>query len=728
MGKPPTTDVKAPKGNADRKDRSEEELQLLQDIFSREHPDIPIETKALERFHAHLVAQTSDVTASGMPSTEAVVQSGDGTLDQTATQDIIYCDAVSTHAASVTVVNQGRTRTSSLWSFFTSVQQVFSGDVDAENENRDADCRDISLHQISDLSFGTDWRTSVNAALPPQEVVNYLTTSFFEHGQANYFCVHPEIFSRKLTAFYDGTHEFEAKDSRNSRRSIEFISILFMVLAIGSQFADTGIAPTLETSTESNRLLVEEGIHSLKDISCIKVPVPAPNLGWRFYEASRKLLPGIICSSSMASIQVCALQGIYLPSTGSRDASYNVLGLALRMAINMGLHTSFAASSLHAHVRELRNRLWWTVYVAERLYSVEMGRPLSLSDTEIDAPYPVETIGWKRCDCLIAMAQICHLLGRIVGAVYDRTAAEKGTIIRPKVIHQLKRKLEQWRRDLPKHVNLESFTTRSEAHLALTFEQATILLTRSCLNYNAATRKSDKPLAPNATKFLEQQAQQCVDSAVACIRIMSKLKSLSLLCAPSFHDSLHCSSTLHVLLLARVRLAGIIAAPMKIISQGILILTELAMGSEAAASSLRGIVRAMANVSTTTDRQHHEQNHASMSLRRDQTQQQGRNAWRNWIISQSMSKSHTSSIGDTHSDVNFDHDRHYDVRQEGSASAIWSPLDFPSSNSQQGAQPGDGTSIASDLSDITYPWVAEHFEFDVLSRDLGGVPEFDLLC
>ncbi|KAH9226134.1 hypothetical protein K456DRAFT_43182 [Colletotrichum gloeosporioides 23] len=684
MGKPPVTDVKAPKGNA-------------------------------KNF------QTSDDTVGGTPSTEAVGQLRNETLDQTTTQDIIYCDAVSTHAASVTVVNQGKTHfegTSSLWSFFTSVQQVFAGDVDEENENGDADCRDISLHQISDLSFGTDWRTSVNAALPPQEVVNYLTTSFFEHGQANYFCVHPEMFSPKLTAFYDGTHEFEARDSRNSRRSIEFISILFMVLAIGSQFADTGIAPTSEMSTESNRLLIEEGIHCLEDISRIKVPVPSPNLGWRFYEASRKLLPDIICSSSMASVQVCALQGIYLPSTGSRDASYNVLGLALRMAINMGLHTSFAASSLHAHV----------LYVAERLYSVEMGRPLSLSDTEIDAPYPVETLGWKRCDGLIAMVQICHLLGRIVSAVYDRTAAEKGTIIRPKVIHQLKRDLEQWRRDLPKHVNLESFTTRSEAHLALTFEQATILLTRSCLNYNAATRKSDKPLAPNATKFLEQQAQQCVDSAVACIRIMSKLKSLSLLCAPSFHDSLHCSSALHVLLLARVRLAGIIAAPMKIISQGILILTELAMGSETAASSLRGIVRAMANVSTTTDRQHHEQNHASLSLRRDQTQQEGRNAWRNWIISQSMSKSHTSSIGDTHSDVNFDHDRHYDVRQEGSASAIWSPLDFPSSNSQQGAQPGDGTSIASDLSDITYPWVAEHFEFDVLSRDLGGVPEFDLLC
>ncbi|KAH0422919.1 hypothetical protein CcaCcLH18_12521 [Colletotrichum camelliae] len=495
-----------PTSDVEHKDDGEEELQLLQEIFSREHSDAPIEAKALERFRSHLVAQTSDDTAGNSPPTEAVGQSENVTLDQTTSQDVIYCDAVSTHAASVTVVNQGKTHfegTSSLWSFFTSVQQVFAGDVEEENENGDADCRDISLHQISDLSFGTDWRTSVNAALPPQEVVNYLTTSFFEHGQANYFCIHPEIFSRKLTAFYDGTHEFEARDSRNSRRSIEFISILFMVLAIGSQFADTGISPSFETSTESNRLLVEEGLHSLRDISRIKVPVPAPNLGWRFYEASRKLLPDIICSSSMASVQVCALQGIYLPSTGSRDASYNVLGLALRMAINMGLHTSFAAASLHAHVRELRNRLWWTVYVAERLYSVEMGRPLSLSDTEIDAPYPVETLEWKRCDGLIAMAQICHLLGRIVGAVYDRTAAEKGTIIRPKVIHQLKRDLEQWRRDLPKHVNLENFTTRSEAHLALTFEQATILLTRSCLNYNAVTRKSDKPLAPNATKVLE---------------------------------------------------------------------------------------------------------------------------------------------------------------------------------------------------------------------------------
>lgn len=99
-----------PTSHAERKDRGDEELQLLQEIFSREHPDVPIEAKALERFYSHLVAQTSDDTVGGTPSTEAVGQLRNETLDQTTTQDIIYCDAVSTHAASVTVVNQGKTR------------------------------------------------------------------------------------------------------------------------------------------------------------------------------------------------------------------------------------------------------------------------------------------------------------------------------------------------------------------------------------------------------------------------------------------------------------------------------------------------------------------------------------------------------------------------------------------------------------------------------------------
>ncbi|KAF7549532.1 hypothetical protein G7Z17_g6324 [Cylindrodendrum hubeiense] len=635
------------------------------------------------------------------------------------------------HTASVTVVNQGKTR-----------------DIDEDDENGDADCRRTAVNQISNLSFGTDWRTAVHTALPPREVVDFLTTAFFDYAQANYFCIHPEIFSRKLTAFYDGTHEFEAHEWSSSRRSVEFISVLFMVLAMGSQFADVGVDNRWQAANQ-DEVMVEDLLSS-HDLSRIKVPVPAHNLGWRFYEVSRKLLPDIICSSSMASVQVCTLQGIYLPSTTSRDAGYNLLGLALRMAINMGLHRSFVASSLHAHVRELRNRLWWTIYVAERLYSVEMGRPLSLSDSEIDAPFPAQMPEWNDCnrgpanlDGLIAMARICRLLGRIVEAVYNRASAEKGAIIRPKVFHQLKRELEQWKRELPNYVHLENFTTRSEAHLALTYEQAIILLTRSCLNYSAAICQSDNTLGPEAIGFLRQQAKQCVKSAVNCIDIISNLKSLSLLCASSFHDSLYCSSALHVLLLASRKLPGIIAAPMESIYRGVLVLLELARGSEAAASSLRGIIRAMASSPARTDRQH--ANATSSSRANISSKELGRSAWKSWIMAQpnlepdihiqpAANRTVEAELLDSRQDAeNRDSTTRFfqfrmaghghSGRQEG-RSPVGAPQRYNQHNEALSGEE-DEANTSSHVSDITQFWIPEQAEFDIMGRDLGGVLQFE---
>jgi hypothetical protein len=497
-------------------------------------------------------------------------------------------------------------------------------------ENGEADC-DGSIHQYSSIHFNTDWKTAVLSALPPRGVVDFLVTTFFRFAQGNYFYIHPEIFSRKLTAFYNGTHEFVSHDSLSSRRSNEFICVLFMVFAIGSQFADVG---TDSDSHDQNDPWTDA---TNVNFSRLTVPTPEKNPGWRFYEVSKRLLSDVICSSSMTSVQVCVLQGIFLPSTTSRDAGYNLLGLALRMAVNMGMHRSFGVGSLHPHVRELRNRLWWSVYVAERLFSVEMGRPLSINDAEIDAPFPVDMPEWNvgatpmNIAGLIAMVNLCRVFGRIVETVYCKPAAEKDTIIRPKVFRQLKRELEQCREDLPDHLRLGNAPSRSTAHLALTYEQGTILLTRSCLNCATVTNQVGT-LGEEARRFLRRQAQDCMKSAVESIRIMSLLKSQSLLCRFSFHDSLYCSAALYVLLLVE-KLDDLARPSREVIGEGVLILVELAKGSEAAASSLRHILRGIQSYSKGSE------GHPvidSNILSNGDGQLRGRMAWKAWMTQSSF--------------------------------------------------------------------------------------------
>ncbi|KAL3479136.1 fungal-specific transcription factor domain-containing protein [Aspergillus californicus] len=571
-------------------------------------------------------------------------------------------------SASVIMVNQWKTHFEgnySHWAFFDSVRQAVSPDNDQADDNGEADCSgtSIHIHQPPNLNFGCDWRTGVLSALPPRSVVDFLAMTFFRFAQSGYFCVHPEIFSRKLVAFYDGVNEFAARDARSSQRSVEFISMLFMVLAIGSQFAEVGDTTiTIAEGTASDDLPL--------DLSQVKVPTPSQNPGWQFYQVSRKLLPDIICLSSMTSIQVCLLQGLFLPSTTSRDASYNMLGLAMRMAINMGLHRSFCSNlSLNTHVRELRNRLWWSVYIADRLYTTDMGRPLSINDAEIDAPLPKHMPAWSdeamdttKIDLMTALARLCHILGRIIQTVYCNhpSSSHDGSrnIIRSDNFHYLKQELQDWRTTLPPQIAFaelysdsdpeSEFPNRSIAHLSLMYEQATLLLTRPCLNSAVTIRPT--PASPPTTKnplsedtdadtevrrFLLQQTKTCAAAAVHVIEILSSLSAHSLLCGYSFHDSLYCSSALYVLLLVEKKFEdGVVCVPRGALRRGICILLGLARQSEAAAESVRYIIRAL-----TVDSSRERDREKSFSAGNRGTiyardAGNGRGAWRAWVTAQ----------------------------------------------------------------------------------------------
>lgn len=337
----------------------------------------------------------------------------------------------------------------------------------------------------------------------------------------------------------------------------------------------------------------------------------------------------------MTSVQVCVLQGIFLPSTQSRDAGYNLLGLALRMAVNMGMHRSFGADSLHPHVRELRNRLWWSVYVAERIFSVEMGRPLAINDAEIDAPFPVDMPEWRdltgkasmNVDGLTAMIKLCRLQGKIVDTVYRKPASGEGTIISPKVFERLHNEIEQSRKDLPDRLRAFSGreTPRSVAHIFMSYEQATVLLTRSCLNFAAAT-KHTQMLSDEALLFVRHQAQICVNSAVTTVQTMFSLRARSLLCRFSFHDSLYCTAALYVLLLAKSLdwLPGHLTRDP--IQQGILVLLDLAKGSEIAADALRYIVRYVQR-----DKRDSAAAPRSGGGDAETRHERGRRAWKAWV-------------------------------------------------------------------------------------------------
>ena len=147
--------------------------------------------------------------------------------------------------------------------------------------------------------------------------------------------------------------------------------------------------------------------------------------------------------------------------------------------------------------------------------------------------------------------------------------------------------LEQWEATLPESLQVSSQTSRSTFHQHLTHKQGILLLSRIMLSQAVAPKDPDMPAdhRERITGFLHDAPRDCVSAALATIKILEILRDRGLLCHYSYQGPLYCSAALHVLLLG-AKLEPPTEENKKVIVAGILILHELADGSETAASSL----------------------------------------------------------------------------------------------------------------------------------------------
>ncbi|KAG8837598.1 hypothetical protein FRC18_008823 [Serendipita sp. 400] len=138
---------------------------------------------------------------------------------------------------------------------------------------------------------------------------------------------------------------------------------------------------------------------------------------------------------------------------GAMSQAWLFLGVAIRMAQDLGLHRSvdkfhtIASNMFSATEKEARNRMWWCCVVLDRYISTYIGRPCMIFERDYDTPLPVEFSSeteeiWNgttlRGDgissinqatytptrshtiaCLRASARLSSILGRIVETLYS---------------------------------------------------------------------------------------------------------------------------------------------------------------------------------------------------------------------------------------------------------------------------------------------------------------------
>ncbi|KAL2810532.1 fungal-specific transcription factor domain-containing protein [Aspergillus granulosus] len=105
------------------------------------------------------------------------------------------------------------------------------------------------------------------------------------------------------------------------------------------------------------------------------------------YRRCLTLLSSQLENPTLATLQCHILCSVYLCNAGFQNMTDNSCGLAVRTAFMLGLHIE-PPQSMPRRERELRKRIWWTLYMLESNRSMKMGRPFILQDSTASCTLP----------------------------------------------------------------------------------------------------------------------------------------------------------------------------------------------------------------------------------------------------------------------------------------------------------------------------------------------------
>ncbi|KAI1749117.1 fungal-specific transcription factor domain-containing protein [Xylaria castorea] len=205
------------------------------------------------------------------------------------------------------------------------------------------------------------------------------------------------------------------------------------------------------------------------------------NLDGELFARARSVLSfNILEVGNITLVQALALISNYEQKRNKPNSGYNYSGLALRVAMGLGLHKEFQGWNISPLAMEIRRRTWWSLCVFEvgstitfsRPHTwphegVETSLPLNVDDrslTALSKSYPKEVDGVTPYTALITQASFHTATTPIYCRVISKPPPSANELLSME-----SRLIEPWLRSLPGHFT-ESATTPTKfrhAHLVM---------------------------------------------------------------------------------------------------------------------------------------------------------------------------------------------------------------------------------------------------------------------
>lgn len=348
----------------------------------------------------------------------------------------------------------------------------------------------------NDLSAATDsthmsmYSTNILdlSSVISEEQAVYLSDCYWSHNHSLYPFVRKVAFTANLARMYSQPDDLDLK-------SHSWLYTMWMVLAIGS--------------TSRSSVMVDDESESAE-----------------YFDRAMEHFEGALGFGATAALSAILLQVSYSFFNKVGPNTWYLVGVGVRIAIGIGLHTapSQAVQKLPLDVQEYRKRLFFSLYMMDRVVSVSLGRPFGIQDHDIeidnfanvddenilpDVILPQSQLRPSAVAVPLHILSLRRICGRIFEQVYSNRNRHLSTPQRDAILESLHQELIDWRRGMPfplpqsKSLPIPQF---SSAWYDLNYYQHVLMLYRPSPLFPVLTLEKVSLIAETSSMFISQVA------------------------------------------------------------------------------------------------------------------------------------------------------------------------------------------------------------------------------
>lgn len=158
------------------------------------------------------------------------------------------------------------------------------------------------------------------------------------------------------------------------------------LLTTFEKLSETGLSSLSFWDTVIVRAVISISLADWRQTSStLTRPVPSDLVFLNFDQAHEAILPALTRPATIHSLQAAICVQLFLVSMLRLNTAARLGGLIVQMAFQLGLHRCpMRYQAFPAAERQLRKRIFWSLYCIERYICQAMGLPLSLRDEDAD--------------------------------------------------------------------------------------------------------------------------------------------------------------------------------------------------------------------------------------------------------------------------------------------------------------------------------------------------------